>query len=329
MKSQLTKAILFNFFAGHSSSMQKKMVEEWLSENENKELYFEWLEEWERKHPQYIANENEALSEFVSFIGQSQRIVSKQKLGIHKPNSSKRIAWIGYAAAICIGIALLFLIPQTRYKTYSTNFDQIKKIEMPDGSLVTLNRNSSIRFKRFGFGTDTREVFLQGEAEFSVKHKPSDQKFLVHTPDQLEVEVVGTKFIVISRKRGSKVILNEGKVLLRNLSDTVHKTISIKPGDVMTIVKGNFKLKEKQPVQTYSAWKEHRFIFDRTPLSEIALRMDESFGVKMHIADTLLANRELTGTFEAENAQELLDVLARVLDVSVSKDGRKVKVMAH
>jgi len=103
--------------------------------------------------------------------------------------------------------------------------------------------------------------------------------------------------------------------------------MAIKAGDVVTIHKGIFYLKERQPTQIYSAWKEHRFVFDHTSLQEIAFQLEENFGVKMQIADTVMAEREVTGTYEAENAQDLLDVLAKVLNVEMKQTGKRVDVM--
>jgi ferric-dicitrate binding protein FerR (iron transport regulator) len=212
-------------------------------------------------------------------------------------------------------------------KTFKTGFGELKTLYLSDGSKITLNSNSSLQTPRFGFGKGKREVWLQGEAEFSVTR--NDQMFLVRTPDNLEVDVLGTEFIVYSRDRGSKVVLHKGKVLLRSLHDTVHRTMTIKPGDVVTIRNGIFNLKKNQPTQIHSAWKEHRFVFDHTSLQEIAFQVEENFGVKMQITDTLLAEREVTGTYKAEDAQDLLEVLAKVLNVEMKQSGKRIVVNRH
>jgi transmembrane sensor len=135
---------------------------------------------------------------------------------------------------------------------------------------------------------------------------------------------VGTEFVVYSRERGSKVVLNKGKVLIRSLADTSRRTISVKPGEVVTIQKGAFKILPKQRTATHTEWKDHRFTFDHTPVQEIAYQVEERFGIKLLVTDTILARRELTGTYEAENAKELLDVLVRVLDVQIMQNDQKL-----
>jgi ferric-dicitrate binding protein FerR (iron transport regulator) len=328
MRLQLSKHSLYNFFSGSVSPLQKKLIEEWIGEKDNTEQYYERLEEWEREHPQFLPDTEKALQHFLL------RLKNKEMTGVADPVPERkravRFQWAPYAAAaVLLGAMIYSGWDLIQYKTYKTEFGEIRTLSLRDGSKITLNTNSSLQIPRFGFGSRTREVRLQGEAEFSVVHRIHDQPFLVRTPDHLEVEVLGTEFVVYSRDRGSKVVLHEGKILLRSLHDTVRRAMAIKPGDVVTIHNGVFKLKEKQPTQIHSAWKEHRFVFDHTSLQEIAFQMEESFGVKIQIADTLLAEREVTGTYEAADAQDLLEVLAKVLDIEMKQTGKRVDVMMN
>ncbi len=327
MNQQITKSTVINFLSGQATSLQKKLVEEWLEEEKNYELFYEWLDEWEREHPQFLTDTDTALQQYVEKIGNSKPEYFNELIEVKQ--KSNKTNWFRYAAATFILLSAAYLLNKAdfiQYQTYSTGYGEVKQLLLEDGSRVFLNSNSSLQVPRFGFGKTTREVLIKGEAEFSVVHTKNDQKFLVHTTDNLEIEVVGTEFVVYSRARGSKVVLNKGKVVLRTLmgKDTLPHTLTIKPGDVVTIEKGKFNLKEKQQVKAHSAWKEHRFVFDHTSLREIAFEMEESFGVSMQIQDSTLANRQLTGTFEAQDADELIQVLARVLDVQVSQRGKKV-----
>ena len=331
MKAQLSKNTLFNFFSGHASPLQKKLIEEWLKEIKNRELFYEWMEEWEGEHPQFLPGTEEALKSYLFQLESSPLPLSNPSLPAFVKKKSSSLPWLKYAAAIVFIVTAAFFLSKGNitHAYYRTAFGEVREIELPDGSIVTLNANSVLRIPRFGFGTLSREVYLEGEAEFSVVHTKDDQKFLVHTRDQLEVEVLGTEFIVYSRRcRDSKVVLNKGKVLLRSTNDTVRQQMVIKPGDVVTIRKGVFKVKEKQPVQVHAAWKDHLFIFDKTALKDVAFEIEENFGVDVQIPDSLLANRELTGTYEAENADELLTAIITVLDIRVSQRGKRITLNA-
>jgi len=207
------------------------------------------------------------------------------------------------------------------YQSYATDFGEIRKIHLPDGSDVTLNANSELFVPRWGFGTKTREVLLEGEAEFSVQHTLDHQKFIVNTPDKHQITVLGTEFVVYARQRGTKVVLNKGKVILSSANK--REIITMKPGDMVNISKkGELKLQvlNKEKLSTQLSWKDHRFVFDNTPLKEIGSLIKENFGVEIKIQTPELANRTITGAFKAESAEELVNVLAEMLSFNVVKE---------
>ena len=109
-----------------------------------------------------------------------------------------RLVWLKVAAALTLLLVAfaVYLNRQTHNHTYRTAFGESRRVLLPDGSLVTLNANSSLRVAdRWGRRTE-REVWLEGEAFFSVsklKKAGSAVKFTVHTHD-LNVEVRGTEF---------------------------------------------------------------------------------------------------------------------------------------
>jgi len=92
-------------------------------------------------------------------------------------------------------ILLLFVISlafsSCSQETVSTT-DSFEGIELPDGSIVLLNHNSSIEYDK---DFDPRKISLTGEAYFNVV--ASAVPFIVKT-NFGEVKVLGTKFNVVS-----------------------------------------------------------------------------------------------------------------------------------
>ena len=76
---------------------------------------------------------------------------------------------------------------------------------------------------------------LDGEAEFHVTHTIDNQRFIVKTSSDFEVEVFGTKFVLYARQQAKKVVLNEGKVQVNYQGG---KKQLMKPGDVVTLTTG-------------------------------------------------------------------------------------------
>ncbi len=331
MDNNIAKNIVFSTLEGKATTMQQQMVEEWLAESQNIELYFKWLEEWEKENPQFLPDTDQA---YQTFLSKTNLQVTENKLNTAKNINQKhfiiRKLWVGIAASLVLLLASLgvFFKDQILYKEYQTAFGEVQNITLPDKSTVVLNANSSLKVPRFGFGTETREVFLQGEAEFSVTHTIDNQRFIVRTPDKVKVEVLGTEFVVYTRQRGTKVALHKGKVQLHK-EESKQKPLEMKVGDVVTVdKKGTFNLQSAKTTlaNNSKAWKEHSFSFERTPLQEIAYQIEENFGVKVQISDNELAKREISGDYKADNAEELLKAIAEILGVEVERQNEELRI---
>jgi ferric-dicitrate binding protein FerR (iron transport regulator) len=80
-------------------------------------------------------------------------------------------------------------------------------------------------------------------------------------------------------------------------------------------------------VTDHLAWKEHRFVFDSTSLENIGIQIEERFGVQIEIPDTSLAATRLSGYYPAENADELISMLTRLLNVKSEKmDNNMIRI---
>ncbi|WP_332368062.1 FecR family protein [Spirosoma telluris] len=251
MKNQVSKETLFNYFAGGATALQKQLIDEWAKDETNREQFFECLAMWENQDPQFIADANMAL------MRHQQRIknytideTNQPELGAAEPAlHSLKSTWFRWMMAASVGIILLlsglFFKEELLFKTYSTEFGETSTIMLNDGSQVTLNANSTLRVPRFGFGQKTREVVLVGEADFSIKHMPDHQHFVVQTNKNFEVVVLGTEFLVNTRETGKKVVLNKGKVRLLYQEGKTSKQLTMKPGNLVTFDnEGHVRIKQ-------------------------------------------------------------------------------------
>ncbi len=306
--------------------MQNILIQGWLEHPANRELYFQWLEEWETENPQFTPDVESAYQRSLYTVHESADMHEPGKQASpHLATLRGRLYVLKWVAAASVFLALgaYLLSDFWLYKQYETAYGEIRTVVLPDSSRVTLNANSVLHVPRFGFGSGTREVRLKGEAEFAVKHTVEHSKFIVRTPDKLEVRVLGTEFIVYSRERGSKVVLSQGSVQLRSLNEPNPKPMLMKPGDVATMsTQGTLTLKHSESLSAHQAWKQRRFMFENTPVSEIAYQISEHFGVNVIVADSTLARRTIGGTFNASDPANVLKVLSDVLNARVTHSGK-------
>ena len=315
MENSVDKQILFENFSGRSTPLRKQQIEEWLRVPGNAEHYYEWLDEWEKANPQFVPDAATALQKIMT---SGDAVAPSSNAGRKGPGLSRIFRFRLIAAAITalvLATAAYSLKNILLYHSMSTGYGETRSVILPDGSLVSMNANSNIRYSRFGFGTGNREVFLSGEADFSVTHTGS-QPFVVTTGSDLNVVVLGTRFTVYARGARERVVLREGKVQLRYREEQTEKKLILQPGDLFKNGTGSNSRVEHIPnPENLSAWKDHEFLFDGTSLTEIAGMIRDNFGLTVHFDHKDIAERRISGSFHADTATELLDAIAQLLNI--------------
>jgi len=324
MKSAINKELLEKYFEGKMTIFEKKLIDDWAIDPVNQDIFYQILSNHEIKNPQFISNVELALQKHnLRMQIQEEPIFELPQKYISKFNYSR---WIVAAIVIfLIGFGAWINRSDFIYQTFQTDFGEVKTIKLSDGSTVVLNANSTLKMPRFGFGKRSREVFLDGEAQFSVKHTIDNQSFIVKTSNKFEILVLGTEFNVFTRSRGAKVVLNTGKIQLNYQEGDFKKKIIMKPGDLVTLDKAN-KIKTITPleIKQFSAWKEHRFVFNETSLEEITQLFEDNFGLKIFIEDKELLKWTVSGSFTALNADELLETLTEASNLKYQKEGNLI-----
>ena len=328
--NQVTKALLLDYHAGRVTALQRKLIEDWLQDFTNRSVYYDTLIEWETTHPQYVADVTAGLDRFRRRLAGSQPTTSAnaEDVPVRRFFPRFRASWL---AAACVSLLLsgwLFRKP-ILYKTYATHNGQVQRLALPDGSRVVLNANSELRLSRFGWlsAGSQRDVYLTGEAEFSVTHLEDHRQFVVHTDRQLDIEVLGTEFVVLARQRATRVVLIRGKVKLHyQTGGQGEKTLTMVPGQKVTLNEGKqaLELTSTARPNDFSAWKNRQYVFNDTPLTEIGRMIQDDFGLKVEITESSLAERQVSGTYNVTHVDELLSALEELLTIRVTRQRDRI-----
>ena len=106
---------------------------------------------------------------------------------------------------LLIGALIFWRLKAPGRYTVNTDYGKISRLVVPDSSVVVLNANSTIKYEKKWDKNAPRELWLNGEAFFDVKHLDNDHKienyerFIVHT-NNTTVEVLGTSFDIRERR---------------------------------------------------------------------------------------------------------------------------------
>lgn len=243
-------------------------------------------------------------------------------------DTSTRNEWYRPAAAavlIAIMSVVFFWEENKAWKVYHTTYGETKTLVLPDGSSVVLNANSTLTLYSDWGHDPEREIWLDGEAFFSVIHKTDNQVFRVKTSEGVSVEVLGTTFNVYNRLNGTKVVLNSGQIRLSlPTTETPHK-ILMKPGEMVEYKEQHFKKKEVDP-KLYTAWTDNKIILNHTKLSEMVYMLKDTYGLDVKVSDTSMMEQTVSGSMPLGDAEVLLQQMAKAFQLRIKKE-RNVIVM--
>lgn len=211
----------------------------------------------------------------------------------------KTYRYLSMAASVVLLLGLFFYwwgafdAFRTGEQVYSTAFGERLEIELDDGSHVTLNANSTLKWREGWEKKKDRRVGLTGEAFFKVK-KQNGIPFTVHTND-VAVEVLGTSFNVDNREAVTKVYLDEGKVNLKlnakvNEDSNLPEEIIMEPGDQISYSAEKKKIEktEGQTMITAAAWKMNVLNFKNMKFGEVLNLLGDIYGQTFECKDSTL-----------------------------------------
>ncbi|SHG90339.1 FecR family protein [Flagellimonas flava] len=224
---------------------------------------------------------------------------------------------------------LLYESPESRKETLHYNQLTVpygKKFELmlSDGTHVFLNSGSKLRYPVTFLKDSNRDVYLDGEAYFSVK-RDEERPFTVIT-DDMNTRVYGTEFNVSSYKNenNTSTVLVEGSVgVYRSNNDEALKPIAIAPGQ-RAVYQDNTIAVEDAEVLKYIAWKENKLLFANDSFDLILKELERHFNVRINNRFLALNNKRFTGTFEHESLDIILKVFSEHTAFDFTVEGETI-----
>jgi len=200
------------------------------------------------------------------------------------PLAGKRITHDSIYLSSTIEWNTLTVPPRTDYR-----------IELSDGTEVHLNASSTLRFP-FIFPGRTREVYLEGEAFFTVAHDPK-HPFIVHT-GTTSVIALGTEFNVNSYDHNIITTSLVTGSVVTDVGDSLD--VTLKPGYEAVYRPGErFKVKRFDENVTLG-WRDGIFRFQNKPLEDIIPVMKRWFGLKVSFANPGMADQLISGDLDKD-----------------------------
>jgi ferric-dicitrate binding protein FerR (iron transport regulator) len=308
--------LLVKYLLQEASPEERRTVDEWLAADPaNQRHYDQLLLIWEnslRLTPR---------GGLPNIEGEEETVWQVLKEKLHTPTHRAPVRILRWTAAAAAAAAVLFFFlwprpdPVTWQQTASR--DAIRTVTLTDGSIVTLNRHSSLS-QPSTFATKERTVILQGEAFFQIapdKNRP----FHIQT-NGITVTVLGTSFNVRTQNKKTVVLVETGLVEVYNGQTRVRlqagETITLDPNDPTP---------RKQPAGTsvYKYYRPRDFVCRDTPLGELVDALNQAYGDSIVIGNPALRQLPITTTFHDESLHDILDVVKKTLRITIQYSGSR------
>lgn len=225
---------------------------------------------------------------------------------ILKKKSKSFSKWMkaGIAASILVLAGYLVMAPTAQdMVNIQLAAGQVKSGKFPDDSRFVLSGNSTLSYDNNSWHK-ARTVNLKGEANFSVyKGEP----FKVMTTEG-SIEVLGTKFTVISRDGHFEVKCKEGSVLVKTKKG--HTEEVLKPGEMLSIDNDG----------TFINLRENISRFKNAPLKDAMTVMEKKFRIVFYNTE-IDTEQILTCNFQHKNLNQALKTTMTPLGIKYETFG--------
>jgi transmembrane sensor len=261
-----------------------------------------------------------------------------------KQNRKLRIVQLSrYLSAACIaiilGLALFFgnantsikhptqtksLPVQTAtesiWREESNTSASVRKVQLPDSSLVTIYPGSNIRFEK-KFNHTLRNVYLQGKAKFKVK--PNTRRPFSVYSGVLKTTALGTSFTINTAATGHRISvkLHTGKIVITDTT-TQHPLAYISTIGSTLLYNAAAKLvriidvpKPKPAAVEFMKRDGDLIVMKNIPLAEVIRLLNEAYQVQILAKNTDLSSITFTGQVDTRK-DRIEDVLSMICTIN-------------
>lgn len=224
-------------------------------------------------------------------------------------------------AASLLIVGSIFLYLALAKTTVSTQRGEIRSVVLPDRSTVTLNEESTLSFYDFWYFRKKREVWLGGEAYFSIKNdsvlkRIFPRNFVAHT-GAVDVRVLGTTFNIRNRNGKTDIFLNKGTIAL---SCNAQEEIMLTDNQAVSYQPSVSPIPQFQEVSKKEAlaWRADLLTFDNTSVHQMAINIEKVTGYSVKIRGVDQKNIFISGALVLDSDASLVESLQFVLQLPVN-----------
>lgn len=305
------------YLSGNLTQTEKQEIEAWINASAENQKEFQKIEKlWNASNAASAINLD--IDKAWNKVNAKAAINPVKERKLWNSNYLIRIAAVLIVGLISWALYSYFSNPLIDFRTN----DQVASLTLEDGSKITLNGNSSVKYPKH-FKGDTREINLEGgEAFFEVAKNPQ-KPFIIHT-STTDVKVLGTSFNVKTSKEGNvEVIVNTGIVAVTPALNQDSKVV-LKHDERAYYNASNGQInKENNADINFMSWKTKCFTFREALLSDVFTKIEQVYQIKIN--NQMPANKvlRLNASYQDLEIEKLMAMIAKTFDLNIQKTDNK------
>ncbi len=305
-QNEINWSLAGKILSGEANMEEENSFNDWLSNDRNR---LEWKEI--NSHMEKV--DYSLIADNIN----SDKAWKKVNNKTSKPNTKKIIISILTAASIVLTFFVISTLTKNQGFTKIITARNINSIELSDGSIVELNRFSSMKYPKT-FEKSQRNVTLEGEAFFNIT-KDKEKPFVIRT-NKLAVEVVGTSFNVKAypNKQIQEVTVKKGIIKVSSISKPQSRII-LHPGEkaIYSSIDSGIQ-KQSVKNENYISWKTKEFNFKNEKLSQVLNLLEEVYYITISIPENTDLNILYTANFNSMPIENIIRTINSTFSINLT-----------
>lgn len=305
--------LLIKFLLNETTAEETIEVQQWIVASAENEKYYRQFERiWKESE---VLSQSSPVDEELAWQKFKQRVDEKQTADPVVKKLKLTPIWLRIAAVftLCFGAWLAYQQLGSQYINLTSQNLVLNK-QLPDGSQLVLNRNTSISYAS-DFKTNRKVEIKSGEVFFDVAHDRS-HPFTIDI-NNVKVEVVGTSFNIKRFKDAVEVIVETGVVQVN------------KEGQQLRLTKGeSVLLKDDEKISTkkntedelYNYYRTQLFVANNTPLPKLIEMLSEAYGTKISLSEQVKNDKISTTLPFKYSLEKNLGTICETLDLKMQRN---------
>jgi len=249
---------------------------------------------------------------------------TRGRMGFEKQRSMRHLLQAAAAVIMLLGVGFLtqrFVFPTPDMLAVQAG-NQMKEVVLPDGSLVTLNKEAELIYPE-KFNRSQRNLKLIGEAFFEVVSNPA-RAFVVNVDQKALVQVLGTSFNISPDENGESISVQvlEGRVAFSSTLKGSDKVILLKD-EQATLTAGTI-IRADTVDRNFLAWKTGQLFFVQDYLGEVIRQLSAYYDIEIALDKSVNTKLSFTSTLNNQDLESILDEISLVLRLDYRYEDDKV-----